>query len=497
MRLEWRQRHPSAAPDRRPLLLIEKRRGALVLAAVDGRALRQGLSPGMTLADARAREPDCLVAAYDADTDARVLATLAAMGERFTPLVALDPPHGLLLDITGCAHLFDGEEGLMRAAVAALRRAGFSARAALAGTPDAARAFARFCPDALTLSDDDEQLARALPLAALELPEDSALALKRAGLQTLADLADRSSAALAARFGEALNARLRRILGHEDMRITPLRPLPDCMAEKHFPEPLLHHQALMQALHLLLMDIAGLLEQRGAGGRLFEACFFRSDGAVRRIIVETSQPVRDSQALLRLFRERMEALTDPLDPGFGFDALRLCVPVANILSQTQISLDQRAQEDVAFADMIDRLVARFGRERVLRFAARDTHDPSRAAFAIPASGEAAPIAWEMPQAGEPPLRPLHLFPRPQPIETLAEVPDGPPLRFRWRRVQHDVARAEGPERIAPEWWRAADTETRDYYRIEDAEGRRFWVFREGFYGQREGGPRWYLHGLFA
>ncbi|MGL4496341.1 MAG: Y-family DNA polymerase, partial [Beijerinckiaceae bacterium] len=464
---------------------------------VDAAALKLGLGPGMTLADARAREADCVVAEYDSNTDARVLIALAASCERFTPLVALDAPHGLTLDITGCAHLFDGEERLLESARASLLKAGFSSRAAIASTPDAARAFARFAATPLTISDDDEKIARTLPLAALELSHDTALALKRAGLNTLADLADRPSTAFSSRFDEDIAVRLRRILGHEDRRITPLRSLPDCMAEKHFAEPVTHHDALMQTLHLLITDITDILEKRGAGGRIFEAYFFRSDGAVRRITVETSKPSRDIQSLLRLFRERIDALADPLDPGFGFDAMRLCVPVINELAQAQISLDQRTQDDVALTELIDRLIARFGREHVLRFAARDTHDPSRAARWISASDESATIPWDKPETGEPPQRPLHLFAHPQPIETLAEVPDGPPLRFRWRRVQHDVARAEGPERIAPEWWRNAEGETRDYYRIEDAQGHRFWIFREGFYGQREGGPRWFVHGLFA
>ena len=199
MRLEWRRQPPSAAPDRRPLLLIEKRRGALVLAAVDGRALKLGLSVGMTLADARSRVPECLVAAYDPDTDARVLTALSAYCERFTPLAALDEPHGACARYNRLPAFVRGDEaGLMQQACASLHQAGFSIRAAIASTPDAARAFARFADDALTISNDDEKIARCLPLAALELSHDTALALKRAGLRTLADLADRPSTAFAA-----------------------------------------------------------------------------------------------------------------------------------------------------------------------------------------------------------------------------------------------------------------------------------------------------------
>jgi protein ImuB len=168
------------------------------------------------------------------------------------------------------------------------------------------------------------------------------------------------------------------------------------------------------------------------------------------------------------------------------------------LNTHQPSLDGRAVEDEAVAALVDRLVTRFGRDRVLRFMAQDTHHPVRAAKAVSAAAPAPAIAWPAPEAGEPPARPLQLFEPPQPIETLAEVPDGPPMRFRWRRVLHEIARAEGPERIAPEWWRDGPAEPmRDYYRVEDAQGRRFWLFRAGLYERGSEPPRWFLHGLFA
>jgi protein ImuB len=195
--------------------------------------------------------------------------------------------------------------------------------------------------------------------------------------------------------------------------------------------------------------------------------------------------------------EKLDALNDPLDPGFGFDAIRLAVPVCEPLTAAQPSLDGEVVEDRALADLVDRLTARYGRDRVVRFLAQDTHIPERAARTAPAAGVEDALEWPRPPAGEPPRRPLHLFEPPQPIETMAEMPDGPPLRFRWRRVLHEISRAEGPERIAPEWWRDGNDEpTRDYYRVEDARGHRFWVFRRGLYEQaRE--PRWFLHGVFA
>lgn len=481
-----------------PLVLVEMQRGALRITACDRPALDQGLAPGLTLADARARIPGLVSVEADPEADRRQIERLAAFCDRFTPLVALDPPHGLMLDVTGCAHLFGGEAALIALIGRRLSAGGLAHRACIAGTPEAAHALARFTQGGIVPAGGDEAATRTLPLAALRLPPETALALSRAGLKTLADLAERPSAALSARFGEGLAARLRRTLGREDIRITPLRPPPDCVVERHFAEPLLAMESLEAVVVRLVEEAARVLEQRGEGGRTFEFSIFRSDGAVRRIRVETGRPSRDAGAVLRLYRERLDTLADPLDPGFGFDAVRLAVPVCEALNTHQPQLDGRAVEEEAVADLVDRLVARFGRDRVLRFIGQDTHDPRREARMIPATSPPGGVRWPAPQPHDPPARPLQLFDPPQPIETLAEVPDGPPLRFRWRRVLHEIARAEGPERIAPEWWRDGPAEpARDYYRIEDAQGRRFWVFRAGFYEAESAPPRWYLHGLFA
>ncbi len=482
-------------------------KGAARLVALDRRARDLGLAPGLTLADARARVPELLAVAADPAADTGLLERLADDCERFTPLVALDLPAGLVLDITGCTHLFGGEAGLAAALRARLERAGLTARAAIAGTPEAARAAARFGRArtdraAIVPPGAEAAAARPLPVAALGLSDEVAVALSRAGLKTVGDLADRPSRPLAARFGEELPRRLARLVGAEDVRITPRREPAPVIVEERFAEPIGRAEDIEATLAVLAGRTVAILEARGEGGRLFEASVYRTDGAVFRIAVETGRPSRDVAALVRLFRERIAALDDPLDPGFGFDLVRLAVPRAEPLAATQESLAAGVAEREgggaeAVADLVDRLAARLGRDRVLRFAARDSHDPDRAARLAPALDKpAATLAWSAPDPDEPPGRPLQLFDPPQLIEALAEVPDGPPLRFRWRRVLHEVARAEGPERIAPEWWRApAGTPARDYYRLEDRDGRRFWVYRAGSYGE-DARPRWYLHGLF-
>jgi protein ImuB len=486
------------APAEKPHVLVEMQGNALRLADCDRRAVRLGLTRAMTLADARARIPDLVALEAEPQADRAFLDEVAAFCDRFTPLVARDEPHGLTLDVTGCAHLFGGEAGMLDLVWQVMDRSGLSLQAAIAGTPEAARACSRFGPRGIIPPGRDEAMLRPLPVAALEAEPETVIALSRAGLKTLADVAARPSETLSARFGEALAVKLRRILGHEDRRITPLRPPPDCVVERHFPEPFADTASLEAVVVRLIGEAARVLEARGEGGRAFELGFFRSDGTVRRLVIETGRPSRDAKALLRLYRERIETLADPLDPGFGFDAIKLAVPVCEPLNTQQHSLDGRAVEEEAVADLVDRLVTRFGRDRVLRFAAQDTHHPVRAAKALSAAAPMPEAAWPEPEPEEPPTRPLQLFEPPQPVEAIAEVPDGPPIRFRWRRLIHDVARAEGPERIAPEWWRdGSDEPMRDYYRVEDAQGRRFWLYRTGFYEAESAPPRWFLHGLFA
>ena len=464
----------------------------------DANAVRLGLTRGLTLADARARMPDLVALDADPAADRQILEGLAAFCDRFTPLVALEGRDGLTLDITGCAHLFGGEEGLIGLVRRVMDRMGLTLKSAIAGTPDAACACARHGRGGIVPPGQEEAWLRPLPVAALDIDAETVIALSRAGLKTLADLASRPSQTLSARFGEELAMKLRRTLGREDRRITPLRPPPDCVVERHFPEPFADTASLEDVVSRLIAEAGRALEARGQGGRVFEIGFFRSDGNVRRLTLETGRPSRDAKALLRLYRERIEALSDPLDPGFGFDAVKLAVPVCEPLATPQHSLDGRAVEEEAVADLVDRLVTRFGRDRVLRFAEQDSHHPVRSAKALSAAAPLPERSWSAPEPEEPPARPLQLFEPPHPVEAIAEVPDGPPIRFRWRRLTHDVARAEGPERIAPEWWRDGSEEPmRDYYRVEDAQGHRFWLYRTGFYEAGHAPPRWYLHGLFA
>lgn len=482
-----------ASPADAPHVFTVKQRGAFRLHALDERALALGLEPGMPLADARARVPQLVDVPHDPEGEARLMARLADRAQRYTPMVEIDPPEGLVLDIEGCAHLFGGEALLAREASRFMTRQGLRVAHARADTPEAALALARF--------GKEETALYSLPLLALRTGPDVLLALRRAGFTCIGDLAGLPAAPLAARFGARLVDALDRLLGRRDSRIVPRRALPPIFAERRFAEPVARVETVMIVLGELLETVCETLLERHEGGRRFALRLFRSDGAVRDLAVETGAPVRDAATVLRLVQERVEALSDPLDPGFGFDHVRLAVPVTESLAAEQAGLMAGPDGSQELAALLDRLGARLGGQRFCRLAPQGSHVPERVTGFVAAAENA--VAWEAPLPGEPPLRPLTLFDPPERIDVLAQVPDGPPRQFRWRGTAHRIVAQEGPERIAPEWWRRSGGHdanpglTRDYYRVEDDEGRRFWLFRHGLYERETDMPAWYVHGLFA
>ena len=483
--------------------MTERTANALRLTAVDVAAARLGLFPGMALTDARARVERLEVVTAAPEHDAALLKRLAHWCERYTPLVAFDPPHGLMLDITGCAHLFGGLDAMRTDAIRRLERAGLGVQAAIADNSFAARLLTRGTKGGVFSRAEADRLLPRLPLSALELVEAAETGLKRAGLKRIGDVMGLPRAALTARFGTDLATRLDRLARRERVPISPLRILPLSTVERRLPDPVTGMELVERLLQELAQELFAQLEPEGKGALLIEASFFRVDGEVRHIHIETGQPLRSDKVFLRLARERLNALTDPLDAGFGFDMIRLTALRSAPIAQRQTGLDQHEEDEAGFSQLIDRLSARLGQNRVLISFSRNTHIPERAFGLRPAlhtdgRGE-ADYESAPPLPGDPPARPIKLFRPPQPIESVAEVPDSPPSFFLWRRVRHQVRLAEGPERIEPEWWHAIGQdvpELRDYYRVEDENGQRFWIFREGLYDGANH-PSWFLHGLFA
>lgn len=492
----------TGAPDKRedpaPLVLAEKVKGASRIAAISRRARQAGLAAGLTLADARARIPRLWVEPMDRQADADLLEAIAEDCGRFTPVVAVDSPDGITLDITGCAALFGGEAELRLKVSQRLRRAGLNVRTVIAGAPDTARALARHGHVAIVPTGHEAEAVSGLPVAALGMEASDQLSVSRAGLKTIGALAERPSVLFAARFGETMTGRLARLQGHAPSLLAPRRDSPLLWAQRSFAEPVARSEDIEATLAILADDLCRMLLERREGMRVAEASFHRADGAVRYIRIEMSQAGRDVAAFMRLLHERLDTLADPLDPGFGFDLVRLGVLCAEPLDIKQADLDGRVIAADAISSLTDRLSARFGQGRVLCFLPEDTHDPARAARLAPVKAMRPASGWNRPQSGEAPLRPPLIFDPPQPVTvTLAEAPDGPPRAFRWRRMEHQIIAYEGPERIAPEWWREQPCEERDYYRVEDISGHRFWLFRAGDYGTAARPPDWFLHGAFG
>jgi len=476
---------------------------------VDANAARLGLSVGLSLADARARHPGLVAVEADPHEEARLLERVCDWCSRFTPLAALDRTDGLMLDISGVAHLFGGETALAEEAIGRLAAQGIAAVAGIASNPRAAWALARFSARKIAPEDlSDKAFAKLfhdLPLAALKLDEKTVADMARAGLRRIGDVAFRPRAPIVARFGAMPIARLDALKGLERASIAPRFAPPAFLSERRFASPIATLAAIEASLRKLADDLVVLLERQAKGARTVELSLYRVDGDVRRIKVGASRPINEARALLRLFAEKLASpQEDAIDAGFGVDLMRLACLMAEPLapSQSQIERAHEAERARALTDLIDRLSARLGSRAVTRRELVDAHLPEQAEAAAPATLGAArmafpsPLASEAPEPGAP-ARPLRLFARPEPIEAMAEVPDGPPLRFRWRRVLHDVAAIEGPERIAPPWWRRDGGPTRDYFRAEDSEGRRFWLYREGVLGRETGRAKWFMHGVFA
>jgi protein ImuB len=516
-----RENERSAARALTPLATYLKIKNAQQLVCVDRQAASLGLTRGLPLADARARHPNLVAVEADPAEEGKLLARIADWLQRFTPLVALDGADGIMLDIAGVAHLFGGEKAMIQEIETRLAAQGLGARAGIADFPRAAWALARFSKERIAPTGAERkivaQLYHGLPLAALGLAETNVADMARAGLRRIGDVALRPRAPIAARFGADVIARLDALYGLERAAISPRFAAPEFSAERRFASAIVQKEAVEATLLKLAEDLAALLQRQVKGARRLELALFRVDGAVRRIAVGAGRPLNEPRAMARLFRERFEAPDeDEIDAGYGFDVVRLSCLLAEPHSPTQGDFARAPEEKEtrSLADLLDRLSARLGMRRVTRIDLVETHIPEFAVVARPATlGDArAPSTMlrmvplprcageekggAKPGEGAPPTRPLRLLEQPEPIEAIAEVPDGPPLRFKWRRATHHVAAIEGPERISAEWWRA-DGPTRDYFRAEDSEGRRFWLYREGLYGREVARPRWYMHGLFG
>lgn len=497
----FRRTARAAPPEDAPFALIQSTTGGWRLAAVDAHARKLGLIPGQLLADARARLPSLATREAEPDKDRAALKKLARWCTRFSPYVAPWPEReenadsaGLTFDIEGCAHLFGGEAGLLEAMAVAFAKLNLTVRLAIADTIGAAHACACYGRDnkRIVASGGEREAIANLPVTALRIAPDMAATLKHLGLKTIGDLLPLPRAPLTARFGGELLMRLDQALGRARESFSPLLPHAPAWAQAILAEPIVSQAHVLELVEKLAKDLVPVLERGGKGARGLRLTLFRVDGETLEAEIRLASASREAAHIVRLFSLKLDALADEYDAGFGFEAARLDVTEAERMppSQTGLADDSEHARSQKLSLLIDRLGSRLGIENVVRAHPRDTHVPERAMVLKPAA-QYREQPWE-----EAPMRPLLLLPCAEPAEVTALLPEGPPLQFSWRGVRYAVAHAQGPERIRPEWWRDTHTRPRDYYTVEDEEGRRFWMYRDRPYGS-ETHPRWFVHGVYA
>ena len=474
-------------PRDQPLVTVLQEGNRRVLAAVDAAARAAGLRPGMTAAHAQALIPNLHFAEAAPGTDAAALLRLGLWCTRYAPLVAPDPPDGILIDVAGAAHLFRGEAALLDDLKARLRSSGFEARLALADTTGCAWAVARYGPGGLVAPGQQTEALASLPVAALRLSPACVASLADVGIERVAQLAATPRASLRLRFGAEALFRLDQALGAAPEPLVSLQ-LPEVpRAILRFAEPVGEHDDLQRIIAALCDQLMPELERRGIGARRLDLVFRRVDHVAQAIRIGTARPSRDGRHLAKLLGERLVLV----DPGFGIEEAELTASWIEALTERQ-TLGAHVGDDDQVADvarLVDTLRTRFGPARVFRLAQVESDMPERATARVSPVAPPSGATWpaDLP-------RPARLFTPPEAVTAVAEIPDAPPLFFVWRRVRHRVVKADGPERITGEWWRAdAEAGTRrDYYRVENAHGERFWLFRDA---PAEAGGRWWLHGL--
>jgi protein ImuB len=544
-------RSVDCAPDAPIVLTVEGAHGP-VIHAVTKAAAERGAQPGARLTDARALDPALIAVPADPQGDAALVQRLAKWARRWSPLVEVDGPDALRLDVTGVAHLFGGEPGLVRDVQQRFARMELTVRLAIAPTAAAAWAMAHFAPspqwgegDSAKLSGvrglganrvsrtpspcplptGERDLVEALtplPVTALRLDAETVRTLERLGLKTIGALLNVPRLALARRFrgAEDVVDALDRALGLKPEPLTAAPADPPPRAALRLEEPATHPEAARQALERLIPILVKELQQRHLGARRLSLTGFRVDGSVGVASVATGIPSRDPKHLQRLLADTAAAL----DPEFGFDAFALTADWTEPLGAAQDSLVDEPSGERELARLVDRLTVKLGPRAVRRPQPFESHLPERASGWVAAVSSSLraqlvgrgtngggvggkPLHHSTSSSGPPPRfsareelkRPERLLDRAEAIDVIYATPEGMPRRFVWRRAVHDIARVEGPERIAPEWWRQpSSARLRDYYRVEDAQGRRYWIYREGLIGDGRGGvPRWFIHGLFG
>jgi len=513
----WRQTHPAsqkadtaspakgnqkAKPQKKPLALLEQSPKGIKIFAANPAANQAGVRTGMRLADAKAVCHELETLHHDPQADQKLLMRRTAWLLRFSPIVVPHLPDTIFIDITGCDHLFGGEKQMLEKIHAELQKLGHSTRMGLGDTIGAAWALAKYEKNNKTIlpPNNPHQGLAFLPVQALRLTAEQADALYQLGLKNIGQLFDLPRAALTRRFpnpdqGEAVLKRLDQAVGRYDEPLTAPEHQPDFRFTAASVDPFIDLPTIERSFYELLGQLFALLDKLQQGVlHLRLDCFF-GDGKIKSFPIKLAQPSRSKAHIQRLFDEKLITI----DPGFGIDALVLNANKVDQLPATQLQLDahhERARQDENLSPLLDRVANRLGPGAVYRLAPFESHLPEQSQKSV---HPLKPHNWDNWPCDL--RRPATLFTHPEPIEVIAQIPEGPPIKFLWRKVLRHIVYAQGPERILPEWWAdlADRLRMRDYFEVEDHKGLRYWVFREGHYDDpmEKGAPTWRLHGLFA
>jgi protein ImuB len=481
-----RRRHPELRGQ--PFVLAAPEHGRMVVKACSQEAASKGIAAGMAVADGRALLPGLKVLEDKPEFAEKLLGALAEWCLRYTPAAAIDLPDGLVLDISGCPHLWGGERNYLKDIVGKLRGYGYDVRAAIAGTIGAAWAVSRYGQLSPIIDSGAEAAALAsLPPAALRLEPAVAERLHKLGLHEVQSFIELPRPALRRRFGPNMLSRIDEALGAEIEFIQPIQPASPYLERLPCAEPICTAKGIEIALKKLLGMLHERLQKEGNGVR---SCIFkgyRLDKDIQQIAIATNRASRNTDHLFKLFEIRICRMA----PDLGFELFTLEAPVVEEVSAEQDSLwvERGAHDDIAIAELLDRIAGKVGPAAIRRYLPAEHYWPERSFKTAAFLQQKPETAWRSDLT-----RPLHLLPRPEAIEVSAPIPDYPPMLFRHRGLLHKIKKADGPERIEQEWWLQQGL-YRDYYQVEDENGCRYWLFRSGDY--QPGRSRWFIHGIFA
>lgn len=463
-------------------------RNRVVVTAANKLAMAQGIYKGMVLADAKALCPSLHVIDDKPTLAAQLIDRIAEWCIRFTPVAAPNHPNGIILDASGCAHLWGGEESYIKDLTGRLTKRGYTVRAAMADTVGCAWAMARYDKSTIVENGKQQQVLSLLPVAALRLDDDAIALLQKLGLRQVGDVFNLPHTSLRRRFGAPLLQRLRQALGEEEEAVVPVCPTEPYQERLPCTELIKTRQGIEAALQIVLSGLCSRLRKEGKGLRKAFFRTYRMNGGVSGIEISTAQPSQNEGHLFQLFSINLSLV----EPKEGIELFLLGATLVENAETKQEAFwqPQSGLLDGSVSALIDRFTARFGQDALQRFLPTESYWPERSFKQTTDLKEQPSTEWKLDRP-----RPLQLLSPPELITVTAPIPDYPPLNFRYKSKLHKIVKADGPERIEQEWW-IQDGEHRDYYAVEDEDGRRYWLYRSGHYNETTA-PQWFLHGFFA